>query len=92
MLLFRCRQLLSEQEVQARAADAARANVEAHYSYIQASHQSFTDRYAAQHAQHSRMLASFQGGLAALAALELHPTLQVRAHGIHIVDRKKRGY
>ena len=37
----RCRQLLSEQEVQARAADAARANVEAHYNYILSSYQSF---------------------------------------------------
>lgn len=40
-LLRRCRQLLSEQEVQARAADAARANVEAHYNYILGSYQSF---------------------------------------------------
>lgn len=40
----RCRQLLSEQEVQARAADAARANVEAHYNYILNSYQTFLDK------------------------------------------------
>ena len=45
-LLFpcRCRQLLSEQEVQARAADAARANVEAHYVYICGVYQDFLAR------------------------------------------------
>lgn len=38
------RQLLSEQEVQARAADAARANVEAHYAYILDAAAGFVDR------------------------------------------------
>ena len=42
--LARCRQLLSEQEVQARAADAARANVEAHYNYILTAYQNFLDK------------------------------------------------
>ena len=76
-LVCRCRQLLSEQEVQARATDAARANVEAHYAYITSAQQGFMGRYAAQHAQHARMLGSFQGDMAALAAVELHPKLQV---------------
>lgn len=41
----RCRQLLSEQEVQARAADAARANVEAHYHHILTSYHTFLDKW-----------------------------------------------
>jgi hypothetical protein len=40
----RCRQLLSEQEVQARAADAARANVESHYNYIASIYTAFVDK------------------------------------------------
>ena len=42
--MHRCRQLLSEQEVQARAADAARANVESHYTYICNVYADFCDR------------------------------------------------
>ncbi|GLC36258.1 hypothetical protein PLESTB_000603400 [Pleodorina starrii] len=74
--LQRCRQLLSEQEVQARAADAARANVEAHYNYILNSYQTFLDKYNAQHAVHATLLATFPSDLAALEAIELHPSLQ----------------
>jgi hypothetical protein len=40
----RCRQLVSEQEVQARAADAARANVELHYTHIFNNYSSFMTR------------------------------------------------
>ena len=43
----RCRQLLSEQEVQARAADAARANVELHIAHLGTAYQSFLDRWGA---------------------------------------------
>eukprot|EP00967_Tisochrysis_lutea_P079930 scaffold109543_cov19-Tisochrysis_lutea.AAC.2 len=39
-----CRQLVSEQEVQARAADAARANVELHYAHICHAYSSFMTR------------------------------------------------
>lgn len=35
---------MSEQEVQARAADAARANVETHYKYIAAVYSAFVDK------------------------------------------------
>jgi len=38
---------MSEQEVQARAADAARANVESHYNYIAASYAAFVDKWVA---------------------------------------------
>ncbi|GIL74831.1 hypothetical protein Vretifemale_4634, partial [Volvox reticuliferus] len=74
--LQRCRQLLSEQEVQARAADAARANVEAHYNYILNSYQTFLAKYNAQHTAHAALLATFPSDLAALEAIELHPSLQ----------------
>lgn len=47
--MHRCRQLMSEQEVQARAADAARANVEAHYTYICNLYQDFVARSATRH-------------------------------------------
>ncbi|GLI69495.1 hypothetical protein VaNZ11_014129 [Volvox africanus] len=73
--LQRCRQLLSEQEVQARAADAARANVEAHYNYILNSYQMFLDKYNGQHTAHAALLATFPADLAALEAIELHPSL-----------------
>jgi hypothetical protein len=42
--LRRCRQLLSEQEVQSRAADAATVNVEAHYQWISGTMANFMDR------------------------------------------------
>lgn len=42
--LARARQLMSEAEVQARAADAARANVESHYNYIARLYASFLDK------------------------------------------------
>jgi hypothetical protein len=45
--LRRCRQLLSEQEVQSRAADAATVNVEAHYQWISGTMANFMDRYVA---------------------------------------------
>lgn len=35
---------MSEQEVQARAADAARANVESHYNYIASIYATFVDK------------------------------------------------
>lgn len=41
----RVRQLLGEQEVQSRAADAARANVEAHYSWISTVMSAFMERW-----------------------------------------------
>ncbi|GFR46208.1 hypothetical protein Agub_g7746 [Astrephomene gubernaculifera] len=78
----RCRQLLSEQEVQARAADAARANVEAHFNYILNSYQTFLDKYNAQHAAHSVLLSTFPADLAALEAIELHPGLQGQGGGL----------
>ncbi|KXZ49649.1 hypothetical protein GPECTOR_20g506 [Gonium pectorale] len=74
--LQRCRQLLSEQEVQARAADAARANVEAHYGHILNSFNTFVEKYRAQAAAHAQLLATFPSDMAALEAVELHPALQ----------------
>lgn len=66
---------MSEQEVQARAADAARANVESHYNYIATMYSTFVDKYVAQHRQHSKLLVQFGGLSAAMAALELPPQL-----------------
>ncbi|GBF99515.1 hypothetical protein Rsub_11949 [Raphidocelis subcapitata] len=72
-----CRQLLSEQEVQARAADAARANVEGHYAYICGVYQGFVDRYVPQYVAHSKILATFQELTAALSAVALPQQLRV---------------
>ncbi|WIA42046.1 hypothetical protein OEZ86_009334 [Tetradesmus obliquus] len=69
--LHRCRQLMSEQEVQARAADAARANVESHYNYIASMYASFVDKYVAQHRHHTKLLSQFASLSAAMAAVEL---------------------
>ena len=48
-----CAQLVSEQEVQALSIDAARTNVEAHFSYICGAFEGFMQRYLAQHAVHA---------------------------------------
>mgnify|MGYP006940091247 CR=1 FL=1 len=44
---------MSEQEVQALSIDAARTNVEAHFSYICGAFEGFMQRYLAQHAVHA---------------------------------------
>lgn len=71
----RSRQLLSEQEVQARAADAARANVEGHYTYICTVYQEFKDRYMQQFQSHSQLLLNHEALLSQLRSLELPPRL-----------------
>ncbi|MEW5306673.1 MAG: hypothetical protein WDW36_009123 [Sanguina aurantia] len=74
--LLRCRQLLSEQEVQARAADAARANVDAHFSHIAGLYHGFMDRFTLQHSAHHEQLARLPDDLHTLSSLELLPALQ----------------
>lgn len=73
--LHRARRLMSEQEVQARAADAARANVEAHYAYIAAAYGGFVDKFVAQHTQHASLLEQFGQLSAALGTIQLPPQL-----------------
>ncbi|KAK9846399.1 hypothetical protein WJX81_003004 [Elliptochloris bilobata] len=63
--------LANEMEVQARAIEAARSNVETHYAYICAQVEEFQRRYAAQRGTHSEVLARFERDMAALAAAEL---------------------
>lgn len=73
--LHRCRQLLSEQEVQSRAADAATVNVEAHYAFISTAMASFTSRYNQQCADHAQLLANFSEDQALLDNIPLHSIL-----------------
>eukprot|EP00879_Flechtneria_rotunda_P005637 GHRR01005934.1.p1 GENE.GHRR01005934.1~~GHRR01005934.1.p1 ORF type:complete len:1224 (+),score=620.67 GHRR01005934.1:482-4153(+) len=69
--LNKCRQLMSEQEVQARAADAARANVESHFKYIAAIYVGFADKYVVQHRHHSNLLNQFAALSVAMSSIEL---------------------
>lgn len=81
-LCCRCRQLLSEQEVQARCADAARANVEEHYKHVLAQHGAFAGRWRTQHTAHSAMLSTFMQVCACRGGGEGHST------AVHPVDAK----
>ncbi len=70
-LYRRCRQLLSEQEALARAADAARANVESHYAYIATAYSAFVDKFVEQHTAHDALLSQHGELSAAMAAVTL---------------------
>ncbi|GAX81462.1 hypothetical protein CEUSTIGMA_g8891.t1 [Chlamydomonas eustigma] len=72
----RCRQLLSEMEVQARAADSARSNVEIHLANLNSGYQSFLERYLAQHSLHEDILNRLESDLSVLSRIQLHPSLQ----------------
>eukprot|EP00891_Asterochloris_glomerata_P000620 jgi/Astpho2/620/fgenesh1_pg.00013_%23_39_t len=67
-----CQQLVSEQEVQALAIDAARVNVEHHYQYICGSYGDFMDRYKQQHERHGELLQRFAQDMELLASITLH--------------------
>eukprot|EP00798_Chlamydomonas_sp_ICE-L_P008516 gene8516-4874_t len=70
------KQLLSEQEVQARAADAARANVEAHYTYISNSYAKFMRMYMVQYERNQNILVSFNKKWRSLG--DLLPTVKLQ--------------
>lgn len=73
-----CLQLVGEMEVQGRAVDAARSNIEQHYSFIQNAYVNFTNKFAAQRAKHDEVLARFPSDLDLLAGIELLPAARSR--------------
>eukprot|EP00873_Tetraselmis_striata_P002870 jgi/Tetstr1/423134/TSEL_013903.t1 len=71
-----CQRLLSEQEVQSMAIDAARANVEVHYSYICKVFSAFMEKYTALQQAQRDVLLGFERDMEQLGATELHPAAQ----------------
>lgn len=68
--------------MQARAADAARANLESHYVSLAQGWEEFSGRYAAQHASHAALLAELREALQQLAGTELHPALKAPGRSV----------
>uniref|UniRef100_A0A061QRQ6 Ubiquitin-like domain-containing protein n=1 Tax=Tetraselmis sp. GSL018 TaxID=582737 RepID=A0A061QRQ6_9CHLO len=86
-----CKRLLSEQEVQSMAVDAARANAEVHYKYIRRVFFAFMDRYTALHRAQRELLASFDHDMESLSTTRLHPSVATdeRRFLADIVPRQK---
>mmetsp|Transcript_12611 Transcript_12611/g.35442 ORF Transcript_12611/g.35442 Transcript_12611/m.35442 type:complete len:1100 (-) Transcript_12611:133-3432(-) len=80
-----CKRLLSEQEVQRMAIDAARANVEVHYRYIRKAFASFMDKYTPLQQAQREVLLNFDHDMKQLAQTELHPAA-VQKGRKHLVD------
>eukprot|EP00803_Ostreobium_quekettii_P003255 evm.model.scf_876.4 EVM.evm.TU.scf_876.4 scf_876:19566-22779(-) len=74
--LRRCQQLLSEQEVQSRAIDAARANVQTHFNAISRGFTEFLARYRAQHCRHSEVLSTVGRDFEQLGSTAIHQDLR----------------
>ncbi|CAD7705230.1 unnamed protein product [Ostreobium quekettii] len=72
----RCHQLLSEQEVQSRAIDAARANVQTHFNAISRAFTEFMAEYREQHARHSEALATVDRDVEQLSSTAIHQDLR----------------
>mmetsp|Transcript_29538 Transcript_29538/g.54221 ORF Transcript_29538/g.54221 Transcript_29538/m.54221 type:complete len:1398 (-) Transcript_29538:16-4209(-) len=72
----RCRQLLSEQEVQARSVDAARVNAELHLRRSLESHAAFEARFARHRTAHVALLDGLTTALQVLQDTVLPPPLQ----------------
>ncbi|KAK9786296.1 hypothetical protein WJX73_002901 [Symbiochloris irregularis] len=68
-----CTQLVGEIEVQGRAIDAARTNVERHFNHMHDAYLKFMQRYTTQHAKHKALLARFPADMATLSSVTIHP-------------------
>ncbi|KAA6421485.1 MAG: hypothetical protein FRX49_08429 [Trebouxia sp. A1-2] len=86
-----CRQLLSEQEVQAMAIDAARMNVEHHYQYIARAFEEFIVTYQTEAAAQKDILQGFERDMEQLASLQLHAGARTERHSrlIHLIPEQK---
>lgn len=86
-----CRQLLSEQEVQAMSIDAARMNVEHHYQYIARAFEEFMLTYQTQAAAQKEILQGFERDMEQLASLQLHAGARTERHSrlIHLIPEQK---
>lgn len=71
-----CKRLLSEQEVQARAIDAARANIQLHFHSIGTGFAEFLSNYSVQKRKHVEVLEEHGPLMDLMRATHLHPDLQ----------------
>lgn len=86
-----CRQLLSEQEVQAMSIDAARMNVEHHYQYIATAFEEFMGTYQTEASAQKEILQGFERDMEQLAFLQLHAGARTERHSrlIHLIPEQK---
>ncbi|KAG6474658.1 autophagy-related protein 11-like [Zingiber officinale] len=83
-----CRRLLREQQVQGRALDTARGNLEHTFKKLQLRYTEFVRCFAQQHKSHSELLANFESDVEKLRSLRLHPRLQSKNRK-HLLDLVK---
>ncbi|KAL3687625.1 hypothetical protein R1sor_013934 [Riccia sorocarpa] len=70
-----CRRLLREQEMQDKAMETARGNMDHFYKIIKQSYSEFTKNYNRQYKQHSELLSNVDRDLERLRNCKLHPGL-----------------
>ncbi|XP_074560711.1 autophagy-related protein 11-like [Curcuma longa] len=83
-----CRRFLREQQVQGRALDTARGNLEHTFKKLQLRYTEFVRCFAQQHKSHSELLANFERDVEKLRSLRLHPRLQSKNRK-HMLDLVK---
>lgn len=71
-----CKRLLREQQVQERALDTARSNLEHTFRKVSQRYSEFVRCFSQQHRAHMEMLMNFERDLQKLRAVRLHPALQ----------------
>ncbi|KAL6629069.1 hypothetical protein ACP70R_028834 [Stipagrostis hirtigluma subsp. patula] len=71
-----CRRLLRERQVQERALDTARSNLEHTFRKLSQRYSDFVRCFSQQHRGHVEMLNNFEGDVQRLRAVRLHPALQ----------------
>ncbi|CAD6247851.1 unnamed protein product [Miscanthus lutarioriparius] len=71
-----CRRLLREGQVQERALDTARSNLEHTFRKLSQRYSEFLRCFTQQHRSHVEMLANFERDVQKLRAIRLHPALQ----------------
>ncbi|KAF8691275.1 hypothetical protein HU200_040400 [Digitaria exilis] len=71
-----CKRLLREQQVQERALDTARSNLEHTFRKVSQRYSEFVRCFSQQHRAHMEMLTNFERDLQKLRAVRLHPALQ----------------
>lgn len=71
-----CRRLLREGQVQERALDTARSNLEHTFRKLSQRYSEFLRCFTQQHRAHVEMLANFERDVQKLRAVRLHPALQ----------------
>nr|TKW37665.1 hypothetical protein SEVIR_1G062600v2 [Setaria viridis] len=71
-----CKRLLREQQVQERALDTARSNLDHTFKKVSQRYLEFVRCFSQQHRAHMELLTNFERDLQRLRAVRLHPALQ----------------